>query len=168
MLLPSSREGKSTHSNYLYSASPSPPFFKGEMSVGQRGYLYLRPQMRDFILKLIVFCVLIGILDFCWIRFMPLDKHVPHVWMMLAFFACVTSVFHWLTLHAAKGKPQAFIRYYMGSTALRMMLYIIAIVIYRFIDKPTVIPFALGFMAHYFLFTIFEVVLLLRQLKELK
>jgi len=54
----------------------------------------------------------------------------------------------------------------MGSTALRMMLCVTTVLVYRFIDKPTVIPFAIGFLAHYFLFTIFEVSVLLKHLKQ--
>jgi len=130
--------------------------------------LYLRLRVKNFIIKLFVFSILIAAIDFCWIRFMPIVNHIPHVWFLLAFFVAVTFLFHLLTLNAAKGRPQNFIRYYMGSTALRMFIYILVILVYRFIDKPTVIPFALGFMAHYFAFTIFEVTVLLRQLKEQK
>lgn len=97
---------------------------------------------------------------------MPLEHHIPHVWMIVAFFALLTLVFHWITMNAARRKPQYFIRYYMGSTAIRMFLLILIIVIYRFQLKDTIKPFALGFMAHYFLFTVFEVSALLKQLKN--
>ncbi len=97
---------------------------------------------------------------------MPLDKHIPHAWIIFGFFVIITAGFHFLTISASKGKPQAFIRFYMGSTGLRLMLYMMVIIVYRFYDKPTLIPFALGFMAHYFLFTIFEVPVLLKELKK--
>ncbi|MBI4931102.1 MAG: hypothetical protein HY841_10090 [Bacteroidetes bacterium] len=122
--------------------------------------------MKNFLAKLLVFSITIAIIDFCWIRFMPIEKHIPHVWMMFAFFIAVTIAFHFLSLNASKGKPQGFIRFYMGSTALRFFLYIMVILAYRFYDKPTLIPFAIGFMAHYFFFTVFEVPVLLKELKK--
>jgi len=97
---------------------------------------------------------------------MPMKYHIPYVWFILAFFAAGTFLFHSLTMRAAKGKPQAFVRHYMGSTALRMFLCIVIIVIYRFRDENSVVPFALGFMTHYFLFTAFEVLALLREFKN--
>jgi len=122
--------------------------------------------MKNFFAKLFLFSLFTSLLNFCWIRFAPVERHIPHVWLMIAFFAFATAVFHLLSLSASKGKPQAFIRFYMGSTAMRLMMYMVIIVAYRFYDKPTLIPFAIGFMAHYFLFTVFEVPLLLKELKN--
>ena len=122
--------------------------------------------MKRFLIKLFAFTVLIAAINFCWIRLAPLENHIPHIWFMLAFFASATAVFHYFSLRASKGKPQAFIRYYMGSTALRLFFYVMIIMAYRFYDKSTLIPFALGFMVHYFLFTVFEVPVLLKELKK--
>lgn len=122
--------------------------------------------MKNFLLKLFLFTILISVIDFCWIRFMPIEKHIPHVWMMILFFTAMTALFHFLAINQSKGKPQGFIRFYMSSTAIRFFLYIIVIVAYRFYDKPALLPFAIGFMAHYFLFTAFEVPVLLKELKK--
>lgn len=122
--------------------------------------------MKIFIIKLLFFSITISAIDFCWIRFAPIEKHIPHVWLMLGFFIATTTVFHYFSLQQSKGKPQGFIRYYMGSTALRLFLYIIVIGSYGFYDKSTVIPFAIGFMLHYFFFTFFEVPVLLKELKK--
>lgn len=122
--------------------------------------------MKNFLVKLFLFALVISAIDFCWIRFMPVAKHIPHVWMMIAFFVLMTASFHFLAINQSKGKPQGFIRFYMGSSALRMFLYVMIIVAYRFYDLPTLIPFAIGFMAHYFLFTAFEVPVLLKELKK--
>ncbi len=91
---------------------------------------------------------------------------IPHWDLIVAFFIVTTLGFHLFSIKAAKGKPQNFIRFYMGSTALKMGLCLMVILIYRFADKATVIPFAIGFMFHYFLFTAFEVILLLKHLKK--
>ena len=122
--------------------------------------------MKNFLIKLFVFVLIVAIFDFCWIHFMPHEKHIPHTWLMLAFFCVLTALFHFLSISASKGQPQSFVRYYLGTTALRLFLYIMAIVAYRFYDKPTLAPFTIGFMIHYFLFTAFEVPVLLKELKK--
>lgn len=122
--------------------------------------------MKNFLLKLLLFTLVIAGVDFCWMHFTPTENHIPHVWPMIAFFVTMTGLFHFLSIQASKGKPQSFIRFYMGSTALRLFLYMIVILAYRFYDKPTLIPFAIGFMIHYFIFTVFEVQILLKELKK--
>ena len=122
--------------------------------------------MKNFLAKLLVFSIAIAIIDFFWFRFMPIEKHIPHVWAMIVFFVLMTGLFHFLAINQSKRNPQSFIRFYMSSTAIRFFLYIMIIVAYRFYDKPTLIPFAIGFMGHYFLFTVFEVPVLLKELRN--
>ena len=122
--------------------------------------------MKQFLIKLIIFSLLISIIDLCWISFLGDIYPVPNLWYIFVFFVVTTAVFHLITINASKGKPQGFIRAYMGITLIKMALCVGVIITYRFIDKPTVIPFALAFLAHYFLFTIFEVTALLKQLKK--
>lgn len=119
--------------------------------------------MRPFLINLCIFSVLVGAADFSYQYFVGT---MPGTWLILAFFITTTTAFHMITMNAAKGKPQQFIRYYMGSTALRLLIYILVIVAYRFkAGKEATIPFAIVFMVHYILFTIFEVIMLLRFLK---
>lgn len=122
--------------------------------------------MKPFFTKLSIYSILIAAMDYCWNNFMPPEDFIPKIWFILGFFIAITIVFHILITNAANGRPQNFIRFYMGSTALRMAICLIVIVVYRFADKPTVIPFALGFMVHYMLFTIFEVTSLLKLLRK--
>ncbi len=122
--------------------------------------------MRLFLIKLFIFSLSILLIDYYWNQTMPQEYKIPQIWFILGFFVALTLAFHLFSIRFSDGNPQQFIRFYMGSTALRMLLCISAIVAYRFIDKSTVIPFAMGFLVHYFLFTIFEVSSLLKQLKQ--
>jgi hypothetical protein len=120
--------------------------------------------MKNFLIKLSLFALLIGMLDYCWIYFTPVEKHIPHVWIIIIFFILATATFHFLSVNASKGKPQGFIHFHMSSTAIRLMVYLFIIIAYRFFDKSTTIPFALGFMIHYFFFTFFDVFFLIKHL----
>ncbi len=122
--------------------------------------------MKDFITRIFIFSLAIAILDLVWIRVMPVERHLPHTWMVLGFFVLATIIFHSTVVNSAKGDPQSFVRSYMSMTAAKLILYGAVIVIYAFIDRTRIMQFALGFVAHYLLFSVFEVRMLLRQLRK--
>ena len=99
---------------------------------------------------------------------MSIEKHVPHMWIMLAFFVLATAIFHFIIVKSSEGKPQGFVRTYMGITALKLLIYLAIILAFCLSHKPVAFQFAFGFLAHYFVFAIFEVALLLGQLKDNK
>ena len=122
--------------------------------------------MKFFLLKLLLFATAIAAVNLCWIRFMPLEKHIPHVWLMIGFFVAMTALFHTLSQNASKDRPQVLIRFFMIKTVLRLFICLGVILAYRFHDKNTLIPFAVGFMVHYFLFSAFEVLVIRKELKR--
>ena len=128
--------------------------------------LHVIRTINSFLIKLLLFSLPVAVGNYCWNRFMPGQYLIPHGWFIFTFFVGTTALFHFITMNAAKGNPKNFIRYYMGAAGLRMLLFVIAILTYRFINKPCVIPFAIAFLVHYVLFTIFEVTTLLRYLRK--
>ena len=119
--------------------------------------------MKSYTLKLLFFSLLVGGLDFCWNYLISPKYYIPFTWILLVFFASTTWISHAISVNASKGKPQQFIRFYMGLSALRLFLSLLIIVLYRFYDKNSLNPFAIGFMIHYFLFTIFEIPSILKE-----
>ena len=121
--------------------------------------------MKIFLIRLIVFSGIVGVLDFCWNRFVP-DYPIPNPAAIILIFFVITSAFHYIITKNKEARPQVIVRYYMSGTVIRLFLYIIILLLYRFIDKSTLIPFAIAFILHYFLFTAFEVTALVNQFKS--
>jgi len=121
--------------------------------------------MKVFLIRLMVFSGLVGIVDFCWNRFVP-TYPIPHPAVIILIFFVITASFHYIITKNKEARPQVIVRYYMSGTVIRLFLYIIILLLYRFIDKPTLIPFAIAFVLHYFLFTAFEVTALVSQFKS--
>ena len=71
-----------------------------------------------------------------------------------------------LIIKASEKTPSAIIRVYMMSSALKLFAYILIIVIFMLYDKVSGKAFALGFLAHYFLFSAFELISLIRFFKR--
>ena len=121
--------------------------------------------MKMFFLKLLVFSAVMWVADLCWNRFVPANS-IPHPEVIIGVFFLITALFHYIITKNKDARPQVIVRYYMSGTVLRLFLYIIILLLYRFIDKPTLVPFAIAFVLHYFLFTAFEVTALMKQFKS--
>ncbi len=121
--------------------------------------------MKKFLLNLIVFSLAIGVADFSWNKFVP-GNLIPHPEGIITIFFVITALFHFIIVKNKGARPQVIVRYYMSGTVLRLFLYIIILLLYRFIDKPTLIPFSIAFVLHYFVFTAFEVISLMKQFRS--
>ena len=125
--------------------------------------------MKSFLFALIGFSLVIATGNFLFEHFYAAEHPIKHLWALFFFFVFITAVFHSYIIAASKSEPHSFTRKYMVITALRLFLFIAIILIYRLVfGKEQGILFAIAFLAHYLLFTIFEVFILLRLLKSQK
>ena len=128
-------------------------------------FLLIFACMKSFLVRLVLFSTSIGLLDLFWNHLVPANP-IPHPEVVILIFFVITALFHYIITKNKDARPQVIVRYYMSGTVLRLFLYIIILLLYRFIDKPTLIPFAIAFVLHYFLFTVFEVMALMKQFKS--
>lgn len=113
------------------------------------------PSLR-FFLKLILLLALSIALFAFGSEHLPERLVYPGYVKIGLFVATVTAVLH-LGLLRRVDDTKAFIRYYMGATALKLLLYLLAVVVFAVTNKPMAVPFAFGFLYFYLVFTGFEV-----------
>lgn len=85
-------------------------------------------------------------------------------WFYGVLFLIITSLILNL-IYASKAGTKDFTQLLLGSIVIRLLLSLVVIIIYSFIDKPGFFSFSLQFVMHYILFTIFEIRYLLYILK---
>ena len=112
--------------------------------------------MQKFIIKLIVITLLTAGIYAMLGNVIPQKWYYTNFYWLPIFIAFITLILHH-GLYTRRNDGKKFIRYYMGSTGLKLFIYLTTIIIFAFINKPMVIPFALCFFFFYFCFTIFEV-----------
>jgi hypothetical protein len=122
--------------------------------------------MKAFTLKLLVFTCLCAVLLFCWNQFTPAQLHDSISWFILAFFALSTLIVHGYLIRSAAGDPKAFVGKFMGVTALKLFAYLMILILFFLLDRDHARPVALYFLILYFLFTVFEVSSLYKQLRK--
>lgn len=87
-------------------------------------------------------------------------------WMIFLYFLVVTVLFHVGLLRSAEARPQVFVRYYIGSTTLKLMFHLAVILVYSLFNKPDAVRFIITFMIFYFVFTAFEVSVVWKKFKS--
>jgi len=112
--------------------------------------------MQKFIIKLIVITLLTAGIYAMAKNIIPEKWYYDNFYWLPLFIAFVTLILH-KGLYTRRNDGKRFIRFYMGSTGLKLFLYLTTIIIFALMNKPLTIPFTLCFFFFYFSFTIFEV-----------
>lgn len=86
------------------------------------------------------------------------EHYLPFFPFLLGFFYVFTLVSHRILLKMAGKTPGLFIQSTMVLTVIRLVLYSIIAMIYIVIDSENAIPFAIGLVSLYLIFTTFEVI----------
>ena len=81
---------------------------------------------------------------------------------ILGYFAVITFFSHLGLENATRKRPQVFVRYYMASTSIRLLAHLIVIVSYSVLNQGNARFFIIVFMIMYFVFTVYEVVYVMK------
>ncbi len=122
--------------------------------------------MQKFTRSLILLSAVLLLLIMSWNHFLPSRLTSPHANYILIYFVFSTAIFHHFFIKANAQSPQNFIRTYMASTALKLLLNLIVIIIYILVNREHAIIFVLSFLAIYFVFLIFEIIALQKELRK--
>lgn len=126
----------------------------------------MKKELLSFFKKFSVFVLCIGLLLFLWQENFPGKYASGAAFPLLTFFVATTIAFHFILISAANKGPQNFVRYFMGATALKLLIYFMVIIIYLFAKKSNPAAFILTFLFLYLSFSVFEVVALLKHFKK--
>ena len=111
-----------------------------------------------FLKAIIVFSFIVAaLIGFAEITFWE-DEIDLLTWMVLLYFIVTTILFHVGLQRSAQGKPQSFVRYYMGATTLKLFVHVIVLLLYSLFNRDEAVQFIITFLIFYVLYTAFEVV----------
>ncbi len=124
--------------------------------------------LKTFYIKLSLFTLVVGLVYYGLrqLGFTLLDHQAfPYI---LIFFALTTAIFHLGLVRAEARGNQLFVRFYMGATTAKLLLYMIVIVTYAFLIDIDTRLFLINFFLLYLLYTSFEVSFVYRKLTAMK
>mgnify|MGYP003348584444 CR=1 FL=1 len=90
----------------------------------------------------------------------------PYGFWLLGMFAFTALVVHAVLLRPAAGKPQQFVRSFMASTVIKLLVYILVLTALMLLAKHGRQALVLHFLFYYVAFTIAEVAMLYRAINR--
>lgn len=126
----------------------------------------MRGTAASFIYKLAFLSIIMAFLLSGWNHYAPEEFVLIQGFYAILYFFLSTALFHRMTIKANGKSPRHFVRTFIGTTAIRMFLGLILLMIYTLISKATAMEFALVFLLLYFIYLIFEVILLLKYFRN--
>jgi hypothetical protein len=89
----------------------------------------------------------------------------PHFWIPTVFFALTTLGINALLTQGDK-QSKEFVFKTLAMSMARLLVCMVVVFIYSLINKPQALAFTCHFMIQYVLFTVFEIVFLLKYIKQ--
>lgn len=127
---------------------------------------YMPSTLKSFFLKLSLFSVFTFILLY-GLQHLHSTYFQTHLyWVLWLFFVIITITIHWVLMRVVTKDPKKFVITYMGITGIKLFSYLIIILIYALLKRQGALGFTLCFLVLYFLYTVFEVVVLYKQLRS--
>jgi hypothetical protein len=124
--------------------------------------------MRSFIKKISLFTLVLYVAGAAMFMTLFKDYYLAVVPLLPLFFVLIKITGYTYIEFLSKRRHQRFITGYMALTAVRMMIYLVGIIIYVFSFKAQAVVFLITFMVLYLAYTVFEVVVVLKFLKQSK
>jgi len=126
----------------------------------------MRKKYLQFVIRLTILSLILGLLAFILSRFLPGGMISPALPYLFILFYVITALVHYILLRISALNPMKFVSYFMLATFLKLVNYLIVVVVYAFYVKEGILPFILSFFILYIFYTVFEVVTILAQTKE--
>jgi hypothetical protein len=121
----------------------------------------------QFLMRLTIMTVLIGAVCFILGTMLPGNTISPAYPFILVLFYLITAGIHYFLLRITRLNPRRFVSYFMLATFIKLIVYFSAVLVYVFNFREEVLSFIVTFFVLYIFFTVFEVVLILKQTKEI-
>jgi len=126
----------------------------------------MRKKYQQFILRLTILSLILGLLAFIMNRFLPAGLISPALPYLFILFFVITAIVHFVLLRITTLNPGKFVGYFMLATFLKLMIYLIVVVVHAFYVKEGILSFILSFFTLYIIYSVFEVVSILAQTKK--
>ena len=121
---------------------------------------------RKFVLKISLYTLTIFVISFALFTTVLKTFYLSVFPIQLLLIATVTTLGHLWVIRSADQNTMKFTTAFMASVTLKLLIYLFFMLIYLWIDHSQVISFVLTFMVLYVVFTVFEIIQVLKFIKK--
>ena len=121
-----------------------------------------------FLVKLTIFSIIVAVVFFfADPLFTGRAAFAGHIYIQL-FLIAATFLFYAGLMRAGEKSDQAFIRFFMGASGVKMFLFLTIMMIFGLLNKEHAFGFIIHFFIYYLLYTTFEVVVIFKKFSGVK
>ena len=118
----------------------------------------MRQAAIKFISAVFVLTIVCAIFQIGWNSQVGVKWQIDNIgFILLGIFAVSTIGIHLFLLNSAKNSPQAFVRGFMASTALKFMFYLLVLIVFLLYSSANKQALILHFLFYYLVFTVLEI-----------
>lgn len=123
--------------------------------------------MKLFLRNLLILASIVGISIILITFIVPPERVTPALPFLLVFHTAATLISFMFIQKKTEKAPNKFINVYLANTTVKLLLYLAILVVYALNYLSDAVNFITSFFILYLIFTVFEVVNLLRANKRL-
>jgi hypothetical protein len=118
---------------------------------------------RSFLLRLFIFSLVIGLVVLLLYLFLPPEIVSPSLPYLVIYFFIITAAVHYALVRSTAYSARRFVSYFMLATFVKFFIYIVTVFAYAYFNRSDLLPFVISFFILYILYTIFEVLAIIRK-----
>ena len=113
---------------------------------------------KKYFVKLVLFTAVVSLIAFLLANSLPGQFITPALPFIIIFFFLVATTTFYFAIKAFSKKTSRYANFFMISVFGKLMLYVVIILVYAFLNAGDIVSFILTFFIIYFLFTTFETI----------
>lgn len=118
---------------------------------------------RSFLLKLFIFSLVIGLVVLLLNLFLPPDAVSPSLPFLVIYFFVITAAVHYALVRSTVYSARRYVSYFMLATFAKFFIYVVTVFAYAFFNRSDLLPFVIAFFILYILYTVFEVLAIIKK-----
>lgn len=122
--------------------------------------------LKRFLLKQVYLTVAVYVLGYIAFNYLFPSSYDPFFIYLPVIFYVLTGVFHGSLLRASRLPVKKFSSRFLAIFGAKIMVYLLFIIVFSYFNPQIAVPFLVSFLILYLAYTIFEIVILLRYLRE--
>ncbi len=126
----------------------------------------MNPLLKKFIEKILIFSLVLGIITWAIFNFGFPAHYFSVLPILFLIFISISILVHAILLKAGKKRPTRFSTDFMLSIIIKLFVYSTSVGVLMFFNKAAIVPIVITFLSLYFLYTFFEIRLILSDLNQ--
>lgn len=126
----------------------------------------MRKALLGYLSQSLIISLLLAIAYFVFYKYGFSNLYTGSVFLVIALLFVVNGIFHSYFVHTVVNKNEAFVRRFLASTMLKLLLYLSFLLIMIFTGQPQIKVILVSFLIFYLVFTAHEIYSILEFLKK--